>query len=219
MDYRSPASALARNHPHMEAVSDSFVRQRKSLMIVSLTLLAYISAGVSLETIAILGNTFSVARPSLIPLALWITWGYFATRYYQLYRDMDDDGPTSAYQRYLDSIAIYRARKLAPRELGPQLLEGVSSASVNWSFDDEAIIHRGMAFWTVALSATVRTGAGRTSRVQGFHQTVLVGGRRDRVRAWLAVGLHTRYFTEYGLPVVVGALPVAAWLILKAPFR
>jgi hypothetical protein len=196
-------------------VSASFARQRKSLLITSGTLLAYVGAGVSLEKLSILGNTFTVSRPGLIPLAMWVVWGYFVLRYYQLYRDLDDKGPGEAHQRYLDRRIIDKARKATPKNLGPQFLEGLRARGVRWTYSDEQVTYRDGPLWHVSLSASARTPGGRSFAMQNFPQTIERPGRVDRAYAWLSVAVHTRFFTEYGLPVLVGLSPVVAWVVLR----
>ena len=199
----------------MTAIAESFSRQRRSLMATSLVLVAYIATGVRFEKASLFGNEFAITRPQLIPLALWIAWTYFALRYYQLYRDLADPEPRMAHVRYLDQIAIQRARVLAPETLGASFLENVDPATVRWSFDDEVVENRGAPRWSVSLSATARAGDSRTFRMSRFRQPVEMGGRGDQASAWLQVALHTRYFTEYGLPAAIAAAPVMAWLAVR----
>ncbi len=73
-------------------IREGFVRQRRSLIAASLGLLLYVSSGIRLDAINVLGNTFSIARPALVPTALWVAWGYFFLRYYQYLRDLSDTG-------------------------------------------------------------------------------------------------------------------------------
>ena len=196
-------------------MKEGFARQRRAWMAASLTLLAYVTAGVSLEQVSVLGNTFSISRPGLVPLAIWIAWAYFGLRYYQFYRDLGDKGPRLAYGQRLDQIALRRARALLPSSLGPAFVGGADPKKVRWTFHDESIEYRGTPDWIVCLSAIARSTGGGTYLASGKRQTVQAGSRLDRIRAWLSVGLHTRFFTEYGLPVLVGSLPVVAWVVLQ----
>lgn len=181
----------------------------------SLVLMAYIVTGVSIETLQVLGNIFNIARPELVPAVLWVAWAYFLLRYYQLYRDLADSGPRDAYYRFLDRIAIRRAREQVPAKLGNAFLSGGNPRDYRWRFHDERVTDRGPPLWCVSLSATAQL-KGSSHVMTNMNETVLVGGRWDSARAWAAVAFHTRFFTEYVLPGVVACAPIVAWLVVAA---
>src|SRR2546429_8825377 len=72
------------------AIYADFQRQRRVLVPMSLLLVFYEASGVRIEQITILGNTFPITDPSLVPVGLWIAWFYFCVRYYQYFRDLPD---------------------------------------------------------------------------------------------------------------------------------
>ena len=71
---------------------DGFVRQRRSLVAVSVALSAFVGLGARLEDIEFLGNTVHLAKPLAVAAPPWVAWGYFLIRYYQYFRDLGDVG-------------------------------------------------------------------------------------------------------------------------------
>jgi hypothetical protein len=85
-----------------------------ALTAISMLLTGFISAGVTLSKATVMGQELAIERPQYVPLALWLTWGYFAIRYLQLLRrDLRDAGPEDAHQVFLNQMIQKRAIPLA----------------------------------------------------------------------------------------------------------
>ncbi len=205
-----------------DAVSAGLNRQRRSLMIVSLALLFYESAGLVVEQINVLGNTVKVQNPEKATLLLWGAWGYFLLRYYQYFRDLPEKGFGSAYRVRFDELATAMAvrrfaKKYEPDPDSPGTARGLKVTPI-----DARIMHSSHDDWEAEIDYEVhyrRDGVARATQRPTGQKAVLFRPelRMARVRAVLYVLLSTRLATEYVLPFVVAlaapAYVAASWLI------
>jgi len=179
-------------------------------------------AGVRFDEITVLGNTFKLARPDLVPISLWLLWGYFGLRYYQLFRALKDPEPREAWIDAVDRIALNRGE-------GDEFKLKIEPASndsarhdpnlYNWSTQPVVIGSREWPTWRLDYQAlgrpkdpnprTPMTGTVTGRGVKEIHLS-----KWDAVRAGSRVALHTRFFTEYGLPAVIAVLPLIVGVVL-----
>ncbi len=188
-------------------VREGFIRQRRSLIVVSLGLLWYLSAGIRLSTITLLGNSFSIERPALVPAAMWLAWAYFLLRYYQHLRDLDDkDWSSEVATRVNRAIRRYAERRILAslvRQYGA--VEDLTVAPISTSETEGKILLKADGSFAVTVE-----GKRTTEAFVGWTHTV----RRSAFRlptawAWIHTSMHTRNFTEYALPFLVALGPIA----------
>jgi hypothetical protein len=75
-----------------------FIRQRRNLIIVSLSLLAALHYGLTLERINLLGNETRLPGPHSVAGFLWWFWAYFLWRYWTAFMDIEDRGIVRKYE-------------------------------------------------------------------------------------------------------------------------
>ena len=188
-----------------------FVRQRRSLIATSAVLTLFMSAGVTLNDLSILGNTFNIARPNLVPGALWLLWAYFGLRYYQHFSDLRDPGPLNAFKARISNRMIRRAETEMEARLRAQYAVDGKAYSAVIRYNEKPSWGEPAGKWYVVLNGSVMDGeVNGVSHQTGFadQQFTYEPSFWDRLIARSWVALNTRYFSEYSLPVVVALVPV-----------
>lgn len=196
----------------MSDLRESFVRQRRNLNAASLALILVTAAGVSLQEIEILGNKFAVQRPSALSVAFWVAWVYFLVRYYQHWRDLADPEPAKAQEAALDRLLYKRGCRELTRIFEPSFPLPKDAPAPRFDVQPRGVIENNPGRVVVAYSGTANYQFSRDHLQQqsfeGYRVTLPALTRLDHLRAWLWVAMHTRHFTEYGLPVVLALSPV-----------
>jgi hypothetical protein len=195
-----------------DEIISAFIRQRRNLMGSSLTLVAYVQSGLSMEKLTVFGNDFSLSSPAVVERALWVAWGYFLIRYLQHLHDLRDRKIVTSYHARLTKLVKRVAIKLHRQqwERDPQVRERTSLSIQTDSVD---VAGEGLRLWRVSIDAHVAFN-------QSDGSTVSTGGRREipvagfdlwlqRLRSVFHVLVKTRLATEYALPLLVAALPPA----------
>ncbi len=90
-----------------------FVRQRRSLIIASISLLASETVGIKIDKINVFGNELILENPRLLPIALWVIFIYILLRYFQYFYDTKDRGIKKAYESYKYKIINNYIYKMA----------------------------------------------------------------------------------------------------------
>lgn len=198
-------------------VRESFVRQRRALIATGIVLTVYLAAGLKLDDVNVLGTTVKVTRPEWIQVGLWILWSYFLLRYYQLMRDLADPGPKAARAVRLDHYQLRRARAAAEEAIIAQQIADKNAAILSCQFDAESVIEKAPNRWVVSQRVVVsERDTGKTWVMMGRPQAIEVPSRWQHFKSAAYVSLHTRYFTEYQLPLVIASFPpvmaIAQWL-------
>lgn len=62
-----------------------FLRQRRNVILMSLTLLFFEIAGLKITELSLLGNKVMISNPWVIDFSLVVLYSYFLVRYYQVY--------------------------------------------------------------------------------------------------------------------------------------
>jgi hypothetical protein len=161
------------------------------------------------------GNSIQLSSPLHVVFPLWVAWLYFLVRYYQYLRDMGDKGIEASYFNRLVVLAERKARKRAAEYLPIDLsafkqptrvrleigvLRLMSSQPPPWQFGVKGVAH----IDELPSGTTYRTHVFDDDRFDLPEREL----RFAKVRSVWWVVVHTRLFTEYGLPLVVAALPV-----------
>jgi hypothetical protein len=198
------------------SVTEGFVKQRRNLVAASLALIFYHTSGLVLEKLEIFGNTLNVRDPWLVSVVLWVAFGYFFLRYYQLFRDLGDKGIRSEYAGRLQSI-VTRVAERKLRESYRSMDFGPSSQDIELKDINIAAIRKDRNQWEFRATESKASHTARSLRPDPLQPPMLyVKGRSLRlakVRAAFHVAFNTRLLTEYYLPFLVAAIPVlvAVW--------
>lgn len=64
-------------------MSPEFLRQRRNLIGISIIIILFKVAEISTDKLTVLGTTFEIGNPKVIPYFVWTLWVYFLFRYYQ----------------------------------------------------------------------------------------------------------------------------------------
>jgi hypothetical protein len=200
------------------AIYADFQRQRRLLVPMSLLLLFYEASGIQLDQITILGNTFRITNPSLVPVGLWVAWFYFGWRYYQYFRDLPDREFTTGWEGTTWHYIGRTVRATFCREFRRPGLAGKVSLPDQSSVTPTRMGPTGP--WEFTLSASVvavepprgqRTGGATGAQ----NERVVVPRWKIKLAKLRALGyvlLHTRLGTEFLLPFALAATPVLFWL-------
>lgn len=194
-------------------IKEAFVRQRRALVATSLALIAFQGLGATLDKVTLLGNTIELASPLSVTTPLWFAWVYFYFRYYQYFRSLGDKGFKSliemrridlasraALKLIRDQIRVEEFQKQTVRIVRPRM-ERLSSPPGFWTFRAT----EGMA------QITERSGGSNVASqsIEGMEVTLPLGKPRlSRTRSMLWAVFNGYQGTEYGLPFLIGALPL-----------
>lgn len=193
-------------------IREGFVRQRRSLIATSLALLLYSSSGVRLDAIDILGNSFTIARPAYIPLALWVAWFYFLLRYYQYLQDLPDAGWREAVAARVNT----RVRRMAERELLVRLAQPVWHQPIV-DLPPMDLLYEGPDSVRLKASGAIAYKTEKGLGRQEFSDVSINFSRGQlilpRLLSHLGAAINTRYFTEFALPFLVALSPLLYVLI------
>lgn len=172
------------------------------------------AAGIRIEEFSVFGTKIDIERPNLVPLALWVLWAYFLIRYAQYFNDLGDRGFQGAYKERLEQLIQVKALRKLRRDFRPPGIEP-SEYLPPYHFEIESIdiLHRGPGEWRVRAEGGVNWRTPRGFARQDFHNYLMDLGRWDllvpQVRAAFRITSRTRLVSEYLLPFLVAAAPVA----------
>ncbi|QIK80892.1 hypothetical protein G7069_04320 [Lysobacter sp. HDW10] len=86
-------------------MNPDLLRQRRNLILVSLWLLVFDFAQVSIGKVSVLGTELVVGSPRVLIFLAWLLWAYFFLRYYQYWRAENKPELREAFSACLDSYA------------------------------------------------------------------------------------------------------------------
>jgi hypothetical protein len=86
-------------------MNPDLLRQRRNLILVSLWLLVFDFAEVTIGKVSVLGTELVVGSPRVLILLGWLLWAYFFLRYYQYWRAENKPEIREAFNSRLDSYA------------------------------------------------------------------------------------------------------------------
>jgi hypothetical protein len=206
--------------PRTGEIREGFVRQRRSLVAVSLVLLVFLEVGARLDRLEFLGNTIVLSKPLVVSLPLWVAWAYFLLRYYQYFRDTGDAGFGNAVVSRQHSLARRAAIAKLEQSLRPEPPEDRPAATWSIEVEELEILDEPPSFWRFKAKGWIHfrdkgSPAWAAAQILSDHEVVLPPGVPPfpQVRAAIWSAVHTRYFTEYGLPYIVAGLPLLASLL------
>ena len=196
-----------------EAEKAGFLRQRRMLIIVSVLLSIYITAGIEIKDTAQVwgGVTVEMESPWVLQIwliiawiwALWRYWVYFAVTPTRFASDCDED-ETRLIQRRAERICLkqfmesrgrskhghhYEARAFNVRERMPSECQVTLKGRIHYTKAD-----------------------GNRAVAEIDNDEHIVPLRWLGTQASIRVSLRTPYLTEYILPFIIWLLPAGCWL-------
>lgn len=199
-----------------DEIREGFVRQRRSLIAVSLALLFYQTTGVVVERLSLFGNEVVLRDPSAASIVLWVAWVYFLVRYYQHFHDTPSKGLWAAHHDRLQMHVKRLASAQFEKECRAEQARGELSGQIDFTRIDPSVMGRKGGAWEIRVRAPKLKPGANPSHPNPQHEVLIrVGGsplRLAQIRASLHAAFHTRFLTEYYLPFVVAAVPPAFML-------
>lgn len=178
---------------------EGFVRQRRNLIIISLSLLFAETSKLTLTRLSVFGNELVIANPVVVNYALWTAWTYWLLRYYQYLRHVGGISQIrDAYRERLDNTVRSLVRQKA-----------LKSCRSPDGFYLQDISTRSLSQWRIEHGERIPLeGPPRTSREERRTTILTFGGLLlPRIYTWAFVIFSTRLATEYVLPFVIALLP------------
>lgn len=203
-----------------ENLRDDFRRQRRNLILGSVTLVLFMAADIRVSELHLV-VTASVESPQMILAALWLAWAYWFFRYIQHHNDLGDKGYTARWYERMRRCAIRKASKRAVREwkardwnLGPNdFAPDIISTGRLFDLQGHWIVR---FHYLDAVLVDDRTGKVEMQPGEPEWDQILLGKELiiEGLVSWLWVATLTRLFSEYVLPFIIGVAPIA-WLIYE----
>lgn len=195
-------------------VREGFVRQRRNLMMMSVTLLLVESAGIKVSELNLLGNKLLIESPGLVNVGLWIALLYWIYRHYVYFHDIGDKGFVNKYRSRIMDLVYAIALKQLKRDkekMAPLVAQGKTSLRLG---GDNSFYQRSLWRCEIKLHVIATTPGVDDQNSKWLHFDHYVVSSRiplaaAHLRAWLHVLTRTHLFSEYLLPFAVASLPVA----------
>ena len=171
-----------------------FVRQRRNLMAISIVLLAFLCGVVNVkEDVSFFGTGIVFADVQNLKYALWLFWFYFYVRYAVYLNDA----------KSLESItAVYNTKyEFIKREL----FKIAKSSEHEFVRVDRFFTPEEQGEWAAEVVYKRINGKGLFADYINLDNKAV---SFCQIKARIVVFFKTRYFTEYTLPFIVGALPL-----------
>lgn len=179
----------------------AFVRQRRNLLIVSMSLVATTLMELRLETpVSFFGNTISIGNPNAIGVLLWTLWLYFLIRYvaFHVQYQPSDESVGMFFrgwrQTYMNNAAI-KAIEIAQPEIKDRNIP-VSLQRLN---------KKGAMRYTATVTIAAMLNAPERTVEIGLP---VYGVWTAGVKAFLRASLTYAPTSEYYIPYVVAVMPL-----------
>jgi hypothetical protein len=181
-----------------DVITPAFVRQRRNLMAISLILIFWKLADVSVEEMHVLNVCLVIGQTNAVLYALWVAWGYWVWRYWQRLLELNGLAKFSAlFQVQVLDVATSIGRAKLERSTGCDVL---NRKTITHSQDG------------IILTFNARKGDARDVVEL---QTTISGGtlKMTRLRAALLASVNGVPFTEYVVPIIIGFGAPTMWLL------
>jgi hypothetical protein len=216
------------NKPNNDKIRELFIKQRKTLIAVSvlLVLFHYSGISISLDGLKVFGLEMKGLNVLHISFLLWLSWFYFLLRYYQYFRDLPDKGIKNA----LDTRLTLNLKRIAFKEFqksfsfedlnykNPPGVDGkVLSHELKLNEDKSIVLQIEEKFIGVELTADVliHTESGGGYQTTGNKVTISEGNlRKAKLHSLLWLSFNSHFVSEYFLPFAIAVAPVI-WLIFN----
>lgn len=107
---------LVRRLPRDPEMSPDLIRQRRNLMIVSVTIIFLRFGGVTVEKVGAMGLELNIANRAALYVGLWMLFLYFLIRYYQYFMQESNHGIRTEFLSKMDALCLTELRKIAQRQ-------------------------------------------------------------------------------------------------------
>ena len=144
----------------MSDFDEDVQKQRRNLLLISIALLIFDFAEVSIAKVGILGTDLIIGNPAVLIATAWIFWLYFLIRYFQYWRMHSAQRVSSTYYQYLESWSTsylakrYEAdvtrRRLAMNYIRARRFEVVERKANILAAMDETLVER-FSWWRTTL--------------------------------------------------------------------
>lgn len=201
--------------PEIPNFQEVFIRQRRSLIVVSFVLLFQQTAGLTIDKINVFGNEGTLKDPSSLGWFLWVAWFYFLVRYFQYLVAIPNKGFADIFKARMKVLVTEAAERRFPRTFkpAPDLVERLSEP---YRLEIKRMTPHTRKSWRWGI----RIEANVISEVSGQRELYEIDhfGMKWRhlaipqVRSLFYIGLVSRSFTEFALPFIVALLPLAVTL-------
>ena len=209
---------ISRSGPQTDSFAElraAFSRQRRGLMASSAAVALFVAFEVSLHELSLLGTRFELGNPSAVTGGLWLVWAYYLIRYLQHFQDLRDDGAGKAFQNALRARMLQLAKRRFETRFLRQNRPFPSDCVPRFEYDESSSEPvPSLGIWAVKFTGTlIAEGKAASKAVVIDNQSeTMTPTPKDRARAWLRVAIGTRYFSEYGLPLLIACAPFVALL-------
>lgn len=181
-------------------MSPDFLRQRRNLIGISVIIILFKVAEISTDKILLLGTSFDIGKPEIIPYFIWAIWFYFLLRYYQYIKSEKEFGFSDNFKKWVN----HKAGKHT------QMTEAKDSYGA--AYTDFRIRNKGWLKWEYANHGYDTEDGRYKERTQMDVSILLVYWWS--VQAFFHVMINTNQFTEYLLPFSLAfAAPIIAIFI------
>lgn len=188
---------------------ESFGRQRRNLLLISIFLLLFEIAGISeiSHEQNLFGVNFVIERPYVIPIFLWVIFFYFTIRYAQAWHELGLAPGFLYNHKFLEEELKTYANKIAPA-LDEAKRLAVKDGKVLKSANPDVIrlLNHGDRFYVVELSYNIElldegdraihhTNTGEFRRTIKGRDFLII-----KYKTFLKTYFYTNVFTEYFFP-------------------
>lgn len=199
-------------------VRDKLAKQRSRLIAISVATFLYMIAGITLETVSILGNVFDIERPWFVGVGLGIGLFYWLIRYLHYFRESKYGEPLIAHEREFKKVIrphiAKAARSRADFKVGLMLEPSADEEKIN-RIDAEVNDVTWVLKSRCEVAATIILEFEGESKTHTYESNVRLEGRELRAvkfRTLFRVATRTPYFMEHILPLVLAAVPIVLFV-------
>lgn len=164
-------------------MTNDLLRQRRNLLIMSIGLLLFEFAHMSVAKVSILGTELLVGDPTMLKIFAWVLWAYFLLRYYQYLKSDNDAG----IKQHADKHFKFLATQHVLRANGWKSLQGevmISRQRLHWRY----------TVFEMLSGDKVEVGQGELPLVRIWWW---------KLRTYLHITVHTPKVTDHVLPFVL----------------
>lgn len=168
-----------------DPMSADLLRQRRNLLITSLTLIAINLAGATLNRdVSVLGASIEFSNPERVVWGAWILWGYFLIRYWQYLNEEPD-------------LGLHRGMTLWILARFPKHEDSATSNHIDWQYG---------VLWTLYHQDH---DCGDDTRYRSKQNPQSSWKKAIwTLCAFISVAAKTPRFTDYVVPFLVAAIPL-----------
>lgn len=176
-------------------MSPEFLRQRRNLIGINAIIILFKVAEISIKELTILGTTFDINKPEVIPYFVWTLWVYFLIRYYQYLR------MESSFKIFMDLMDSVNRNLLNYVDL-----KFKTQPDKDGRYVKRALNNIGLWDWKYAR---VKHNYNSDAEIPQHLENKVISKLlifKYVLKKTISMCVHTNYFTEYLLPFFVAFL-------------